>query len=485
MMGKELASLDGQTKQKGLMSYILKFAGDNKKNYVKSVILALIGVIFSLLPYLLMGDMVKRLMERESDFSLYLKESLLMAVCWIFRVVFHTASTKTSHKTTFRLLGNVRIALCDKLARLPLGTVLDIPSGALKNIIVERVDSMETTLAHVVPEFTANIAAPVFMFIYLLTIDWRMALLSLATLPIALICMMSMFKDYDTPFRRTQDTTKVLNDTAVEYINGIEVIKAFGKAESSYQKFVDAAKDNANSFIDWMRSCIVPFAAAMVIAPSTLLAVLPIGAIFAMKGSLAITDFVMIIILSCGLITPLVTVMGYNDDIGKAKAIFGEIDDVLELPELNRPEKSKALPKNHSIELTDVRFSYKEKEVLHGLNLTISDGSVTALVGPSGSGKSTVARLIASLWDVNEGSIKIGGVDIRDMSLADYNAQIAYVSQDNFLFDTTIRENIRMGNLSATDEEVEQVARKSGCYDFIIFRNCRSLRTSIFYYVAV
>lgn len=119
-----------------------------------------------------------------------------MAVCWIFRVVFHTASTKTSHKTTFRLLGNVRIALCDKLARLPLGTVLDIPSGALKNIIVERVDSMETTLAHVVPEFTANIAAPVFMFIYLLTIDWRMALLSLATLPIALICMMSMFKDH-------------------------------------------------------------------------------------------------------------------------------------------------------------------------------------------------------------------------------------------------------------------------------------------------
>ena len=135
--------------------------------------------------------------------------------------------------------------------------------------------------------------------------------------------------------------------------------------------------------------------------------------------------------------------------------------------------------------LTANRGAYKEKEVLHGLNLTISDGSVTALVGPSGSGKSTVARLIASLWDVNEGSIKIGGVDIRDMSLADYNAQIAYVSQDNFLFDTTIRENIRMGNLSATDEEVEQVARKSGCYDFIIFRNCRSLRTSIFYYVAV
>ena len=283
-----------------------------------------------------------------------------MAVCWILRVVFHTASTNLSHKTTFRLLGDVRTALCDKLSRLPLGTVLDIPSGSMKNIIVERVDSMEPTLAHVVPEFTANIAAPVFMFAYLLAIDWRMALLSLATQPIALLCMMSMFKDYETPFSRTQETTKVLNDTAVEYINGIEVIKAFGKAESSYQKFADAAKDNADSFIDWMRSCIVPFAAAMVIAPATLLGVLPVGAIFTMKGSLALTDFIVILILSCGLIAPLVTVMGYNDDVGKATSIFGEIDEVLELPELNRPEKSKVIPKNHSIELLNVRFGYNE-----------------------------------------------------------------------------------------------------------------------------
>lgn len=457
-----------QTKQKGLLDYILKFAGEDKKNYIKSVMLALVGVMFSLLPYLLMGDMVRKLMEGEANFAVFLKEGLLMAVCWILRVVFHTASTNISHRTTFRLLGNVRIALCDKLSRLPLGTVLDIPSGAMKNIMVERVDSMEPTLAHVIPEFTANIAAPVFMFIYLLTIDWRMALLSLATLPVAMVCMMGMFKDYETPFRRTQDTTKVLNDTAVEYINGIEVIKAFGKAESSYQKFVDAAKDNADSFIDWMRSCIVPFAAAMVIAPATLLAVLPVGAIFTMNGSLALTDFVMIIILSCGLITPFITVMGYNDDVGKAASIFGEIDAVLELPELNRPEKSKAFPKDHSIELSNIRFGYREKEVLHGLNLSIPEGSVTALVGPSGSGKSTVARLIASLWDVNEGSIQIGGVDIRDMSLADYNEQIAYVSQDNFLFDTTIRENIRMGRISATDEEVEQAAKDSGCYAFIM-----------------
>lgn len=319
----------------------------------------------------------------------------------------------------------MRIALIDKLTRLPLGTAQGMPNGALKNIICERTDSMEPILAHVVPEFTANIFAPIMLFIYILTIDWRMALLSLATIPIAGITMVWMFKDSGARFRKTQDTTKELNDTAVEYIAGIEVIKAFGKAESSYIRFADAAKENADSFIDWMQDCIVPFSISMVIAPATLLSVLPIGAIFTMHGSLSLPDFIMIVVLSCGLIAPLITVVSYNDDITKAASIFGEIDAILALPELERPETSRALPKDNSIVLRGVRFGYGETEVLHGIDLTIPEGSVTALVGPSGSGKSTVARLIASLWDVKKGSINIGGVDIREMSLSDYNTQIA------------------------------------------------------------
>ena len=441
-------------RKRSILDYIFQFAGEYKGAYVKSVVFALVGVAFSLVPYLLMGDMVRKLLNGERGLSVYVIEALVMAGCWILRVVCHTISTNTSHKTTFRLIGNVRIALCDKLSKLPLGSVQSIPSGALKNIIVERTDSMEPILAHVVPEFTANIMAPVMLFIYILTIDWRMALVSLATLPAAGVCMACMFKDYEGPFRRTQDTTKALNDTAVEYIGGIEVIKAFGKAESSYQRFSDAAKDNADSFIDWMKSCIVPFSLSMAIAPATLLSVLPIGAIFTMKGTLALPDFIMVMIPACGLITPLVTVMSYNDDVGKATSIFGEIDEILALPELIRPCESKAVPKDHSISLENVHFGYKMKEILHGIDLNIPEGSVTALVGPSGSGKSTIARLIASLWDVQEGSVRIGGVDIRDMSLADYNAKIAYVSQDNFLFDSTIRENIRMGNPSASDAQV-------------------------------
>ena len=455
-------------KQKGILDYIFQFAGEYKGAYIKSLVFAIVGVAFSLAPYALMGDMVKKLLSGERDFNIYLREGLIMAIFWILRVFFHTLSTKTSHKTTFKLIGNVRIALVDKLSRLPLGTVQGMPSGALKNIICERTDSMEPTLAHVVPEFTANLCAPIMLFIYILTIDWRIALLSLATLPIAGIAMVWMFKDSSIKFQKTQDTTKELNDTAVEYIGGIEVIKAFGKVQSSYQRFVDAAENNSNSFIGWMYDCIVPFSLGIVITPATLLAVLPIGAIFTMHGSLSLPDFIMTVILSCGLITPLITVMSYNDDVTKATSIFREISNILELPELERPDTSVTLPENYGITLQNVHFGYRDKEILHGINLDIPEGSVLALVGPSGSGKSTIARLIASLWDVKDGSIKIGGVDIRDMSISDYNKQIAYVSQDSFLFDISVRENIRMGRPSATDAEVEEISKKSGCYDFIM-----------------
>lgn len=457
-----------QGRGKSFLNYVTKFAAVSKASYLRSVVLACIGVLCSIVPYFVMGTMVKQLLQGERNYDVFLLEGGLMAVFIVLGILFHTLSTNLSHKTTFALIAGIRTELCEKLARLPLGTVRETPSGALKNIMIERTDAIETTLAHVVPEFTANLLAPLLMFLYLCRIDWRMALLSLATLPLTLLCLMAMFHDYERPFRRTQETTKVLNDTAVEYIGGIEVIKAFGKAESSYARFARAAEENARSFTDWMRASIVPFSLSMTIAPATLLAVLPLGAVFVMQGTLAFHDYVMILILSCGLITPLITALSYSDDIGKATSIFGEIDAVLTLPELSRPAESRAVPDGSEVRLFGVCFGYGDKEVLHGIDLDIPAGKVTALVGPSGSGKSTIAKLVASLWDVGDGSITLGGVDLRELSSEDYNRQVAYVSQDSFLFNTTVRENIRMGRPGASDAEVEAVARDSGCYDFIM-----------------
>ena len=273
-----------------------------------------------------------------------------------------------------------------------------------------------------------------------------------------------MTRGYAESYQNTVDKTKILNDTAVEYINGIEVIKAFAKAQSSYEKFVVAAKEGASCYVEWMRRCNIYFCLAMSIFPATMVAVLPIGGLLFRAGTLDANTFIQVILL----IASLITVMSYGDDLAKLSTIIGEVTGVLEQEEQTRPQVSAAQPKNNDITLHDVTFGYHEKEVLHGINMTIREGTVNALVGPSGSGKSTIAKLIAGLWDVDGGSISFGGVDIRQMTQQDYNRYIAYVSQDNYLFDTTVMENIRMGNQSATDEEVIEAAQNSGCHDFIM-----------------
>jgi ATP-binding cassette subfamily B protein len=196
-----------------------------------------------------------------------------------------------------------------------------------------------------------------------------------------------------------------------------------------------------------------------------------------LRGSVDASVFVSVIILAVCAIQPFLIAFSYHDDIAKAGAIFGEVGNIMSLGELERPAVDAKKPADNSIVLKDVRFSYHKdgdaaatppKEILHGINMSLPQGSYTAFVGPSGSGKSTIARLIASLWDVDSGSIEIGGVNIKDLSLQEYNSRVAYVSQDNFLFDMSIRENIRLGREGASDEEVEEVARQSGCYDFIM-----------------
>lgn len=462
-----MKKLDEKTSKKSTISWLIEFAGEKKLHYILSVIFAVLGVLASLIPYIIMGTMISQLMKGNTEWSYYLNLMVVIIIAWVCRVLLHAVSTTFSHVATFQVLGSMRKRVCEKLVRMPLGAIKDMQSGSLKNILVERIDSIETILAHIVPEFTANLMAPICLFIYMLRIDWRMALLSLVTIPLGMIAFMGMMSGNEENQKNAITKTKILNDTAVEYINGIEVIKAFGKSKSSYEKFVIAAKEGAACYINWMKRCNIYMSLSMAILPSTLVTVLPFGAMFVKNGSLMASDFIMLILLSMGLITPLITISTYMDDLNKMNLIVSEVTNILEAKELDRPEKTVKRPESFDITLQDVRFAYKEKEVLHGINMEIPEAKVTAFVGPSGSGKSTVAKLIAGLWDIAEGQIKIGGVDIKNIATEDYNRMIAYVSQDNYLFNETVMDNIRMGNLNATDEQVIEVAKASGCHEFI------------------
>ena len=455
-------------KEKSIFGWVFTFAGQKKSGYFASVIFAVLGAAFQILPFFVMARVIGKLLAGNKDLAGYLIDCAVMAAFWLLRVLFHSLSTVQSHKATFAVLGNIRKQGLAKLARMPLGDVQARGAGELKNILVERVDSIEPTLAHAIPEMSSNAAAVLATFIYLLVLDWRMALASLITFPLGIVFFGLMMAGYNQNYARTVAATNTLNDTAVEYIGGIEVIKVFGKAKSSYEKFVSAAKECARSYIDWMNKSNFYFTFAMNIMPATLLSVLPIGGLLLKNGTLSPEKFVLIVILSMGLITPIIGCMKFTDDLAKVGTIISQVTDILTAPELPRPETDVETPQGSTVELRDVHFGYNDTEVLHGVDLTFREGTVNALVGPSGSGKSTIAKLIASFWDVSSGSILVGGADIRNISAERYHKLVACVSQDNFLFDTTVRENIRMGRPGATDAEVEQAARDCGCYDFIM-----------------
>lgn len=455
-------------KKKSTTAWILEWAGQKKSSYVFSVILAIGNVVCKIIPYFIIIDVVKMFLNGSKNFNDYMYDAILIAVSFIIAELFHSLSTSLSHKATFTVLANIRKACCDKLARVPLGYVKDTSSGTLKNIMVERIDSIETTLAHVIPEFTSNLLGPVVILIYFFTIDYRLALWSLVPILVGFISYFGMMLDFKPNFEKTVKATKDLNDAAVEYIDGIEVIKAFSKTESSYEKFTTAATAYANSFISWMRKCSIFHALMMTITPYTLLTVLPLGAHYVANGTLTVNHFILCIILSLSIAGPLITAFSYTDDLGKIDVIVGEVVGILDQKELERPQKSGEIPHDNSITLKDVKFGYHDQEVLHGVNMSLQAGSVNAIVGPSGSGKSTIAKLIASLWDVDGGSIEIGGVNIKNIALDDFNKRIAYVAQDNYLFNETVRENIRQANPDATDEDIIEVTKKSGCYEFIM-----------------
>lgn len=434
---------------------------------IRAVLLALVGVLAGLLPYFAAARIIIGLINGERQMAFYLLWCGLGLFGYWARTLLYNLALSISHKATFSILKEIRRRVLAKLPRMPLGTIVDTSSGKIKQIVVDQVDSMERVLAHLLPEMTANVIAPVCILIYLFVLDWRMALLSLVSIPVGMIFMMLIMKEYGKDYEGAVKVTQEMNETIVEYIGGIEVIKAFNQGKKSYGKFSDRVRANASYYYNWMKKCQFNMSLGFAISPTTLLTVLPVGWLMYRSGSLSMETFVTAIILSLSIVGPLLAAMNFTDDLAKVGTIVGSVDEILEGEE-QRHKKTPVTLGKPDIALSHVSFGYHEdKEILHDVSLTIPAGTMTALVGPSGSGKSTIARLIAGFWDVTKGTITLGGVEERNIPLEQLYGQVAFVSQDNYLFDESVRENIRMGRPDASDAEVEAVARAAGCDAFI------------------
>ena len=434
---------------------------------ITAVVLAVVGSVCGMVPYFAAAKIIVLLLAGEHALAAYLPWlGTALAGYWL-RTLLYNGALSISHKATYSILKTIREMLLAKLPKLPLGTVMDTASGKLKQTIVDQVDGMETTLAHLFPEMTANIAAPVLTILYLFVLDWRLALLSLVVFPVAFFFMMTVMGGYAKDYAGAVKATNEMSSTIIEYINGIEVIKAFNQGGKSYARLIDKVRYNAQYYVDWMKKSQLGMALAYAFFPAQMLTILPLGWVFYLHGTLTVETFLTVVILALGMAAPIVAAFNFVDTLAMVGTTVGQVDEILNAEEQVHGTTPVAFA-DHDIALKNVSFGYHDDaEILHDVSLTIPAGSMTALVGPSGSGKSTLAKLAAGFWDVKKGSITMGGHDLKDIPLAQLYEQVAYVSQDNYLFDDTVRENIRMGRLGATDAEVEAAAHAAGCDSFI------------------
>ena len=372
-----------------------------------------------------------------------------------------------SHKISFTILKNIREAITDRMAKVPMGVMLETPTGTFKNLIVDNVAKLEDSMAHFMPELPSNIAAPLCSILLIFILDWRMGLASLITIPLGILFFAAMMRGYGPRMENYMRSANDMNSSLVEYVSGIQVIKAFNRSASSYGKYSKSVNYFHDSTMEWWSQCWFWNAAARAVLPSTLLGTLPVGAWLYMEGTLSLPVFLISLVVPLGFVAPLMKVSEAMEQVSMIKGNLEQVTAFLKTPELVRPSEPVSLGER-TYQFEDVHFGYKETEVLHGISFQTRPGTMTAIVGPSGSGKSTIAKLMAGFWDVTSGSVRFGGQDIRQIPFEQLMGEISYVAQDNFLFDKSIRENIRMGNPAATDEEVEDAAKAANCHDFIM-----------------
>lgn len=457
-------------KEKGWFSCLMDYAEGSREKLAGSVVLSVISVVSGLVPYYCIFRMIEAFMAGGILCQEIIKWCLTALAAYIIKVLFFGLSTGLSHYMAYHILEKLRLRMADSFMHAPLGEVTAHSIGEIKNIMVDKIENIEPPLAHMIPEGAGHLGLPLVSLLLLFMIDWRMALSSLITVPFSLICMMLTFRISGKNYDKYNESNASMSSTIVEYVEGIEVIKAFGRTGASYEKYENAIQDYKTFIIKWLTSTWITMKLAFALFPSTLLGTLPVSLLLAVKGVVTVPEAALCVMLSMSMVGSLAKLEVFSNSIKEVQLTVEELQQYLEMPKL--PEaKERVKLSGYDVEMKDVHFSYTgktENEVLHGINLTMKQGSFTALVGPSGGGKSTVARLIARFWDVTEGEIKIGGVNIKEMPLLQLSDMVSFVTQDNFLFSCSLKENIRLGNPKASDEEVYSAARAACCEEFIL-----------------
>ena len=454
-------------KERTWLSILLSYAGPCRGKMAASVALAVVSVAGGFVPYLGVYQILRLFVERRAGLEGIL---LWCGVClagYAVKVAGYALSTMLAHVSTYTILEGLRLQVADRLMGAPLGEVESRPIGSMKSTIVDRIEDVEPPLAHMIPELSSNLLLPLVVVIAMFAIDWRMGLALLVTIPVALIPMTFGMRTYNKNYAAYMEANAHVNSVIVEYVEGIQVVKAFSQGERSYQKFAQAVASFRDFTMGWFRCTWASMNLCLSILPTTLLGTLPAGVALYQAGILDPAQVTLCLMLALGIVSPLMSATAFINSMKSMQFAVKDTRELLNLPQLAQAEQNVHL-EGSSIQMRDVSFSYggtEGKEVLRHLNLTIPQGKFTALVGPSGGGKSTIARLTARFWDVTKGCVRIGGQDIRELNPDGLLHYISEVFQENTLLSDTIYNNIKAGREDATEQEVIAAAKAAHSHE--------------------
>ena len=463
-------------KRKTGLARLIEIAGTKRRLLIGAMLLAVITAIVQFVPIIAVYNILIELAEHALDPSLidkayiWLWSYIALGAFFAFGVLTF-ASLMLSHIAAFNILYEIRMQLVQKMVRLPLGFFSRRASGELKKIMSDDVERIELFIAHYIPDIVTALLFPLILVSYMFAVDWRLAIVVLAVLAMAFYVMGRMYtgKKIREVSKRYVETLGRMNASIVEYIRGIQVVKTFTESTNAYRKLNDDIKEYrkfANEVNVQYQPTYVGF---LTILSSALLFIIPV-AVWLLVGSASYATFVPVLLMflffGVAVFFPVLKLLWIGSFLNQNNMGVQKIDDILYMDEIEEPDIPRH-PKDASVEFRNVSFAYDTTPILKAISFISHPGTITALVGPSGAGKSTVAMLAARFWDVQSGEILIGGVPVKEIPTSVLMDNVAFVFQDNMLFFDTIEENIRMGNKTATFEEVARAACAAQCHEFI------------------
>ena len=450
-----------------MIKSVAPYIGKYKKYTVFASFLTTLGIIANVVPYFILYQLIVPITQNQlPDFKFVAVRVAAIFVCLALYAVLYSRGLAFSHISAYNTLKNIRISLKSKLENQPLGNIKELGTGQIKRVFTDEIDQIELLLAHAIPEGIANITVPVVIIVAMFFVDWRLALLTLATVPLGILAMSMMMKAGMAKMGAYYEAAKKMNNTIIEYVNGMEAIKVFNKDGDSFKRFGDAVRGYRDFTLAWYKVCWPWMALYNSILPCLALFTLPFGGLLVLNGTINLSQLVLVLCMSFAVGPAILRALSFAGKIPQLDYKIAELEKLMKGDPIKAGSHSFE-GKNYDVEFKDVKFSYNEAEVLHGINLSLKQGTTTALIGESGSGKSTLAKLLVHFYDLDSGSILIGGQDITDMSIESLNNQISYVAQEQFLFNTSLYENILIGRPDASREEVLDAAHRAQCDEFL------------------